>query len=193
MIRKGAEWGEPVTPTGREPVAVDDVSLARLLADDDPPPLVALVGGDLHRSLGGRAPERPMALPIDVLRVTFDDEVRHAVAHVVARGALWQGPFAVGMNATHLGGWNLGPRAHPNDGLVDVTEGRLGWRDRVAARRRAPSGTHVPHPDLRTRRVAHDVWEFDRPRSIYLDAMPSGRAHRVVIEVLADRSAVVLV
>lgn len=192
MIRKGEEWGRPYTPTGREPVAVDDVSLARLLADDAPPPVVVLLGGDLHRSLGGRASQDPVAMPIDVVRVTADGAVRHAVAHVVARRSGWRGRCWVGMNATHLGSWNLGPKAHPNDGLVDVTEGALPWRDRLAARRRAPSGTHVPHPALATRRVRRDRWEFDRPIVVRLDGVVWRRARVVEIEVLADRSSVVL-
>ncbi|MFN8051239.1 MAG: zinc-binding dehydrogenase [Acidimicrobiales bacterium] len=156
MIRKGEQWGEPVELTGDEPRAADDAALAALVSREPCPSLVVITGGDLHHSLGGRpsaAVETPMALPIDVLDVSFDGATRVAVAHVVARGDGWTGPFAVAMNATHLGDWNLGPKAHPNDGLVDITSGRLGLRDRLAARRRtARHARATPGPAHRARR-----------------------------------------
>ena len=41
------------------------------------------------------------------------------------------------MNAQWVGGLNLGPRAHPNDGLLDVYDARLGLTDVVKVRARA--------------------------------------------------------
>ena len=38
------------------------------------------------------------------------------------------------MNAQWLGDWDLGPRSHPNDGLLDVTDGTLPFGDRWKAR-----------------------------------------------------------
>lgn len=196
MIRKGEVWGHPVVLDGSEPFAADDRSLAALLAADEAPAIVVLRGGDLFHSLGGRVALEPTALPIDLLEVTVgegDDAVVHrAVAHVIARRPLWRGEFAVGMNGTHLGDWNLGPKAHPNDGLVDVTRGSLNASDRLAARRRAPLGTHVPHPALTTSRVASDEWRFDAPLPIRVDGETVGRATVVGIRVLPDRGAVVL-
>ena len=37
----------------------------------------------------------------------------------VARRRGWR-DFAVAMNAQWIGEWNLGPKAHPNDGIVDA-------------------------------------------------------------------------
>ena len=129
MIRKGEPWGATVTIRGDEPVATSDAELARLLGPD----VVVLRGGDLFASLGGRPSPEPLALPIDAIAVTLggkagddgDGSTYTAVAHVVARAGGWRGPFAVAMNGTQLGPWNLGPKAHPNDGLIDVKDSDL--------------------------------------------------------------------
>lgn len=197
MIRKGEVWGRPVDLDGTGPEAGSDAEVARLLSRPLDSPVV-LRGGDLYHSLGGRASspvdlDGPvMALPIDLVAVRVDGVDRVAAAHVVARRRWWSGEFAVAMNGTHLGEWNLGPKAHPNDGLIDVTTGRLDVRDRWEARRRAHTGTHLPHPALSTSRVTSTVWTFDRPTPVYVDGVAVGSARRVELEVQPDRGSVVV-
>ena len=197
MIRKGEVWGRPVDLDGTEPEAGTDAEVARLLGGPLDSPVV-LRGGDLYHSLGGRASSpvdldgSVMALPIDLVAVRVDGVDRVAAAHVVARRRWWSGEFAVAMNGTHLGEWNLGPKAHPNDGLIDVTTGRLDVRDRWEARRRAHTGTHLPHPALSTSRVTSTVWTFDRPTPVYVDGVAVGSARRVELEVQPDRGSVVV-
>ena len=57
------------------------------------------------------------------------------------------------MNSDHLGTWNVAPRAHPNDGKLDVISvGRgMTFRQRLQARTRLELGTHVPHPAIGSR------------------------------------------
>lgn len=197
MIRKGEVWGRPVDLDGTEPEASSDAEVARLMSRPLDSPVV-LRGGDLYHSLGGRASspvdlDGPvMALPIDLVAVRVDGVDRVAAAHVVARRRWWSGEFAVAMNGTHLGEWNLGPKAHPNDGLIDVTTGRLDVRDRWEARRRAHTGTHLPHPALSTSRVTSTVWTFDRLTPVYVDGVAVGSARRVELEVQPDRGSVVV-
>lgn len=197
MIRKGEVWGRPVDLDGTEPEASSDAEVARLLSRPLDSPVV-LRGGDLYHSLGGRASspvdlDGPvMALPIDLVAVRVDGVDRVAAAHVVARRRWWSGEFAVAMNGTHLGEWNLGPKAHPNDGLIDVTTGRLDVRDRWEARRRAHTGTHLPHPALSTSRVTSTVWTFDRLTPVYVDGVAVGSARRVELEVQPDQGSVVV-
>lgn len=52
------------------------------------------------------------------------------------------------MNAQYRGEWDVAPRGHPNDGRVEVLEvdERMSLRQRWAARRRLPTGAHLPHP-----------------------------------------------
>ncbi len=182
-VRRGVDWGQPERLGAGAPIVADDLDLAALVlpcVDWDAPdgPVVgnrvgpvAVRSGDLHRTLGG--PQRRdlrdgtlAGFSCDVLLVEGsapDGTTVRAVAvgHVLAaesarfrpRPALWSTWSAVVMNAAFVGERNLGPRAHPGDGLADVTTGRLTARDRRRADRRSRTGTHVPHPDLEERRV----------------------------------------
>jgi hypothetical protein len=126
------------------------------------PPVLGLLGGDLCRTLGGRGDEARLRggevtlATVDVGEVLLDGRVRFFVAHAVVRGrSWWRGPVVAAMNAQFLGRWDVAPRAHPGDGLLDVleVEAGLGAGERWKAWRRLPSGTHVPHPGIAVRRV----------------------------------------
>lgn len=96
------------------------------------------------------------------------------------------------MNAAWLGKWYAGPRAHPNDGLIDITVGALAWGQRLKARTRLPTGTHLPHPALDTPRVDTWVHRFDRPTEVWLDGIRAGRHDSLKIEVIPDAVSVLI-
>ena len=189
-IRPGEEWGVPCEVAPGWPRVTTDAAVA----DRAPGPLV-VAGGDLFWNLGGRGGPTAMQFPIDLLFVEIGEQTYRAAAHVVLRGVAWSGPTIIAMNASHLGPWYLGPKAHPNDGLVDVTVGQLGWAQRWQARKRAATGAHLPHPDLRYRRVeVFDVALAVR-RQLWIDGIRCGsvRAGSAIrISVQADAAEVVL-
>ncbi len=201
-IRKGGEWGSPgpLAPSGLV-VATDAEARAELeqaRGAGRQPRELGLLGGDLCHTVGGRGDAARLAgpdavrLPVDAARVVLDGgEPRWFVAHLVARRRGWRGPFAVIMNADRLGEWHLGPRAHPGDGLLDATEGELGLRQRVEARRRSRTADHLPHPRLRTRRSARHELRFTRPVGVWLDGERVGRARH--IEVTCEPDALLAV
>lgn len=201
-IRKGAPWGEPGSLPDGAPVVHDDAALGSVVSAARQaglrPPVVGLLGGDLCRTVGG--PGEPgrlvtggVVLPIDVGRVDIDGTTYWFCAHLVARRRWWWGRAAVVMNAQWLRDWDLGPRSHPNDGLLDLTDGSLPVGDRREARRRARTGTHVPHPALHTARAAHHELTFDRPVGVWLDGVRvTSAARRLVIDVEPDAAAVVV-
>jgi hypothetical protein len=157
---------------------------------------VGLAGGDLFRTVGGRSDGHApggggLRLEVDVVRATLDGTEHRFVAHLVARRRWWRGTVVVAMNAQWLGPWRAGPRAHPGDGLVDITHGALPWRQRLAARRRATTGDHLPHPALRTARVATWSTTFDRPVAVWLDGVRVARAR--TIELVVEPDALVIV
>lgn len=204
-IERGRPWGRPGALPAGSPVITHDAALRELVETaHDQGSLgsigpVGLVGGDLCRTLGGTGNENRLAseeawtFPVDLVRVRLDDApARWCVAHCVVRGPGWTGQVYVAMNAQWLGRWDLGPRSHPNDGLLDVTEGRLPIGDRWEAARRVRTGSHLPHPDLRTRRVATDEVAFPRPRPVRLDGVRVGRARRLRLEVVRDALEVVV-
>lgn len=196
-IRKGQDWGEPGALASGSPVADDDCEAAELLerlwTPDGSPPEVGILGGDLHVTLGEPHHDeldlregRGLRLPMDLGTVRIDDgDPRVFVAHLVAvehpRRGLWSSRTITALNGSFVGAWNLGPRAHPNDGRLDITDGVLPRNQRRAGRRRALTGTHVPHPDLSERRTAHYQVESEIPLHVELDGRAVGRGTRLEI------------
>ena len=200
-ISKGSDWGAPGPLPDGSPVATDNPSLRALVVAQRRGGAVVpigLSGGDLHRTVGSPDPGRLSSnaarhYPIDVVEVTLDDaEPTWFVAHLVAGASpMWLRRTLVVMNAAFIGPANLGPRAHPGDGLVDVTDGRVPLGEIGALRRRVGSGSHVPHPGLATSRVAAIDVVFDRPVPVRLDDEAVGSACRIRCRVLPDAATVI--
>lgn len=201
-IRKGESWGEPGELPPGSPVVDSDAGLRSIIEQarrgDVPLPTVGLLGGDLCRTVGGpgdagRLTQGGVVLPIDVARADIDGTTHWFCSHLVARRSWWFGRAVVVMNSQWLGAWDLGPRAHPNDGLLDLTDGTLPMGDRLEARRRARSGTHVPHPALRVARGARHELSFDPALDVWLDGQRvARRARSVVVTVEPDAASVVV-
>jgi hypothetical protein len=202
-IQRYEPWGQP----GRLPLdgvvvhsdaeAREVIVTARRSGVAVPP--IGLLGGDLCRTVGGRGDADRlhnglgMALPCDVVAVELDDgPTDWFVAHLVARRGWWRGRALVAMNAAWLGPWNLGPKAHPNDGLVDITAARVRPGQRLAVRGRFPTGAHLPHPGLTTRRTRSGEWALDRPTPVRLDGELVGVARRLRLTVEPDALTIVV-
>lgn len=214
-IEKGGDWGAPAIDLEPTATAADDAQLAALAAEalERGSKLVASVAtGDLLATLGispASSRPQPHAYPMDLAMASIGSGADWSgspmpfVAHLTAGEdrptvrilgrLLGHGPgieLAV-MNAAWLGELRLGPRAHPNDGLLDIVEGRVPFSQRREARRRARTGSHLPHPGLRTQRVAEWETRFDRPTAIRLDGVERGRAERLRVQVVPDALTVV--
>lgn len=196
-IRRADDWGREVELPAEALTITTDAQLAAALSASPAPP-VLVRGGDLHRAVGSPVGTGPVVreLPIDVLRVAADGVEGHAVAHVVARrgGALgwWRGPIVAVMNVDHVDDLDVAPRAHPNDGRLDVVEvaAAMPLRARWQARHRLRTGTHVPHPDIATRQVPAASFTFDRPLQLWADGVPIGQVRNLTVRVDPDASIV---
>jgi diacylglycerol kinase family enzyme len=201
-IRKGEPWGEPAPLPDDGVVVASDVAARRILVEarrsKRPFPTIGLLGGDLCRTLGGQGDaarlrsDEAMTFPVDLGEVLLDGRLHLFVAHLVARRRFWQGRAVVAMNAAWLGELNLGPKAHPDDGLLDISEGALSWRDRREARRRARTGAHLPHPGIEVRRTRAAQFDFDRPVPVRLDGELVGSFRSVSVRVEPDAFHVVV-
>lgn len=192
-VRRNQDWGELGTMPSDAVVAAGDREVSRLVErsweDKRPVPPVGLIGGDLRRALGGTRDADDLHRDDDVLNAALDigtlivDNMRYAfVAHVIARSRRWSGPVFAVMNSEWLGDWIVAPRAHPGDGRFDLVEARLSVGDRIKARRRLPTGTHVPHPSIRVRTITTADIAFGCVRSIYVDGDLVGRATAMQVE-----------
>lgn len=213
-IRKGEAWGELAPLPPGTLFAADDAAARRLVEAarraGRPVPPLGLAGGDLWRTMGGRpesahivpvedggfrvrrAPDgtgdRVTVAPVDLGSVLIDGRQHWFVAHLVARRSWWRGRIVAAMNAEFLGRWDVAPRGHPNDGRLDIldVDAGLPLGDRLKARRRLPSGTHVPHPGIHQERVPAVQVEFDRPTPVWLDGEQVGEGRRLSIRVEPD-------
>lgn len=209
-IRRGEPWGEGGALANGAPVARSDGELADLvaagLAEGHPIAEVGLLGGDLHVALGSPAHTETdlragagIRLPLDLGEVVVDrgDGLisRHVfAAHAVAgRGRRrWASRTVVAMNGTHLGLADLGPRAHPNDGLLDVSDGRVPASQVRAAGRRERTGSHVPHPGILERRTASYEVLDERELPIRVDGRLIGAATHFELRCLPDAVVIVV-
>lgn len=189
-IRPGEPWGVEVDRPSDLVVVDDDAALARR-----PGLATAVRGGDVFRSLGSpTVRDRMQRLEVDGITVTVDGRRYDAVAHVVMRRRWWRGRIVAVMNVDHLGPWNVAPRAHPNDGRLDVVDvaDDMSVRDRWVARGRLAGGTHVPHPCISVGRATSRSWRFEDPIDVEIDGVAVGRAGDVAVEVVPDRYIVLV-
>ena len=209
----GVDWGDVgKIPVGArtapyDAVASSIVAEARRASLAIPP--VVLTGGDLARTLGmesggssmsptgvqtgqGGDTARSAALQgtgirvcVDVGAALVDGRLHWFVAHLVARRSWWRGRLLVAANASFIGRWNAAPRSHPGDGRLDVFDADPPLSVRLAARRRLPSGTHVPHPRITQRRIVASQYDLDPDLDIYLDGVRLDRARTLSLRVEA--------
>ena len=201
-IKKGSPYGEPGSLPEDGVIAETDAAARAVLEEarhrgSSFPPL-GLVGGDLARTLGGGADggrprsERAVTFPVDLGEVLVDGRLHYFVAHLVAHTRTWSYAF-VAMNAQwYRGQWNMGPRAHPGDGLLDTYEARLGLADRLKVRSRLHHGAHLPHPGIRERRSSAVQVTLPKPLAIELDGEIIGSGRTLSVRVKPDALTVVV-
>lgn len=155
-IEKGQPWGESCRVPAQRIVVGSDRELALCTKED----LVSLTNGDLWKSLGSPpVPQTDIAatqLPIDALIITIDDDTSLLAASTIEIGSWFRrGRYICIANTSFAGQKNIAPRAHPNDGSLDYLEitASMSWRQRWLASRRALTGTHIPHPQITTKRI----------------------------------------
>ena len=190
-VERGRDWGGRGIVPADAVVAASNAELRAVITAarraDGPIPHVALVGGDLCRTLGGRGEVVPggtgSRVVVDIGSVLLDGRLHWFAAHLVARSPIGIGRWWVAANAAYHGSWNLAPRAHPGDGLLDVLDADLRPAAQIAAWRRLGRGDHVPHPDIDYRRLPAVQTTFDRPLTVRLDGEVIGRVRNLSVRI----------
>jgi YegS C-terminal NAD kinase beta sandwich-like domain len=195
-VERGGAWGR-VAPLPADGVIVrSDRDAAAVVADararGSELPTIGLLGGDLCKTLGGTGDEDRLrgsdavTLPIDVAEADVNGHAHVFLAHVVARRSWWTGRVWAAMNAEWLGDWDVAPRAHPGDGLLDTLDVSMSLRDRIKARRRLATGTHVPHSAIAQQRRGRAEVTFDSALGIWIDGLRLGDATSLVVRVTGE-------
>jgi len=194
-IEKGQAWGSPGALPAHGVIVRSDAQaravVERARRANEPIPPLGLLGGDLCRTVGGTGDEARLHsddavhLPVDIGAVLVDGRLHWFVAHLVARKGWWRGRIYTAMNAEFLGHWDVAPRSHPNDGVLDTFEVTMPFGERLKARGRLATGTHVPHEGIKERRVRAvqvDVAGLD----VWLDGERIGPARTLSLRVEPD-------
>lgn len=210
-IEKGKEWGHRARRPSTVVFAKDDVDLISQWQNNSSAPFVIL-GGDLHTSLGrplwntNSDTENASAqfLPVDILKVdvisdnassSHDVITMYALSSVQIGSWLSRERLVCVSNCGFIGDYNIAPRAHPNDGEMDVVtiNASIDWRQRLQARARARLGNHVPHPQIAMERGVEHSWTKESPRErLSVDGIEVKRWSSVHVSVIADACTVVV-
>jgi hypothetical protein len=194
-VEKGQDWGTS-GPLPDDGVVVHSDAEARHVVTEarranQPIPPLGLVGGDLCRTLGGRGALTTRAT-VDLGTALVDGRLQFFVAHLVVRKGWLRGPLFGAFNAEWLGDWDVAPRAHPGDGRLELVDVTMSPGDRWKARRRLPTGTHLPHPGIRITRADAVQRDVPKGQSVWLDGERAGPARSVSIRLEPDVLRVVV-
>ena len=198
-IRKGEEWGRRGNVPASFFIAEDDHDAA----SQAPATPFALCRGDMYTALGN--PKIPvhhhecMLVPIDALTCTITytsdtEEVVRAFSHI-AIGSWWKGRHIIVSNSGFISGLNIAPRSHPNDGECDVVSmaSSMPLRQRLIARRKAKTGTHIPHPDISVQRKTHVAISRATPQErLSIDGVAVSNWQEITIDVKPEYWEVIL-
>ena len=198
-IERGVEWGE-IIQTPRDVVSIgSDADLGSC----GQAVYVSLVGGDLFESLGSPRSVVDQAtcrlVNIDALRcvVTRNGSASEVLASSSVVVGKWTSrkQFVCVTNGGLIQGRDVAPRAHPNDGKWDVLRivESMSVRQRLIARQRSRTGTHIPHPDITVSRVTSvSVENTQQQQRLWIDGVAMGEWSAVHCTVLPDYWRVLL-
>jgi len=201
-IERGQDWGAPAPPGSVDFVASSNGELRSLVEDarlaSAVDPKIGVIGGDLWKALGSPSGglERlkgsdARQVSIDLIECELDGRRCFAAAHVFLLSNWWRGPVTAVMNSEWWGSWLVAPKAHPNDGLLDLVEGDLPIRQRVLIKRRLLTGDHLPNSALKVGRVTELKREFVRPTRVIIDGVEEDRCQHLSLQVLPDALSII--
>jgi len=154
-------------------------------------------GGDIAHSLGDPPPpvigDTCREVPIDALQVliTFKNgstQTQVAASHVMIGGWV-RGRLVCVSNGGFIGALNVSPRAHPNDGFLDVMtiDPTMGIQQRLRARKKSILGTHTPHPLVETGRARSSAFSCQsRSEPLRVDGRRISSWSTVQVEIIPD-------
>ena len=155
------------------------------------------ITGDVQRDLTSHAThldQQMTRVDLDLLQIDYRTVASGENSlQIVVAGTLslqLRTPLSTFLILTNSGYWrerDLLPRAHPNDGFVDVLEvdPNITARQRALAWRRSKTGSHLPHPHLRVSRTTDFQWS-GRPSNMIADGVAFNEVVWLQCTVLAD-------
>ena len=196
-IKKGEPWGAPfVVPVETRDVAGDHDLAAGTKSD-----IHIVQSGDIFDALG--QPNAPIVgqtrtlIHIDALQCTITTQSGHhelLAASSVTIGRWRTTPwstrrFVCVTNGGLYKNKNVAPRAHPNDGMLDIVEvsAAMPWRQRAQSYQRARTGDHLPHPLISVSRGTECEFSLEHSReNLCVDFQPIENWQSIRVKIIPD-------
>ena len=92
------------------------------------------------------------------------------------------------LNSSFVGNRDWAPKAHPNDGRLDLVEldGSMNVRQRLTALKLMKSGSHLPHPQIRYRQLSEYEYATEDSASLSIEGVRMGSIRHCLFRVLPD-------
>jgi len=196
-IKKGREWGHYSQRPSDLQVGADDFAasekITQLFDASITPINLAIVHSVMARALGIKGANLGsstlLKTQFDLIQAIFTPvENRAAKNSDIESHRYFVGNAFIGKSRLHgvrVGVMNSSfdkkrdwaPRAHPNDGRLDVIEfqERIKFRQRMVAIRRMKSGTHLPHPNIRYHQATEYSADCSEVPYLFIEGQNVGR------------------
>ena len=160
--------------------------------------LIGLQGGDLYESLGGRGVgeragnEGTVGLKLDLgqLVIGKSNYLFASYCKISKQLKPWYTIWVV--NSPIIGHRRISPKSHPSDGLLDIVEFSLSFRQSKKAYKRAKSGDHLPHPQIKTSKKRTYMIKARGKRKVVIDGKKIAYSKEISISIIPHAIAVVL-
>ena len=214
-IRKFGSYGSSVSRPPMLNVLRSDLEISQHYVSGDTAAPCTLTNGSIAQSLGissETSNDDPLHDPlhdqqmtlvnIDLLQIDYQTTASSNANSSTSSRIVIAGTLALQQrtqlstclilsNSGILHGRDVLPRAHPNDGFVDVLEvdPKITVRQRATAWRRSATGSHLPHPSIRVSRSIDFQWS-GRPAQMIADGVTYKGVVWLQCTVLADAMSI---
>ena len=182
-IRKLGPYGTPASRPFNLVTKQSDLEIAQHFSSDNRSAPCTVTDGSIAQALGinrdstvhASQLDQPMTLvDIDLMQIEYRTNTSKMTTSLIVAGSLaMQHRTALSTslilsNSGILRGRDVLPRAHPNDGFVDVLEinVEITMRQRALAWHRSKTGSHLPHPHFQVSRTNDFQWSGSPSRMI---------------------------
>jgi hypothetical protein len=181
-VTPGSPWGVSVPAPKHARVLETDRQLGIFLRDSSAQQIHAqsllMKAGDIPRALGvlnGVQRLEHVRVIVDAIAVSYTDMngITHSdvcIGSLSIANRFLRGAITVVTNSGYWRGHEVAPRAHLNDGRLDIFEvsGAMRWSQRRLMWKKTSLGTHLPHPLLSYSQGDFFDWK-GRPQRLSID------------------------
>ncbi len=201
VIKRGEDWGQRILRPDDLLVFDNDVQanvyLTKQFRYSLPVQSIAILKSNVARSLGLNGSdtngEKMLKTSFDVLEVEIcggDGKVSSEcfLGNAVIRNSWRRGTIIGVFNTAFIAGRDWAPRAHPNDGKLDVLllDEAMGLRQRLTAYRLSRSGSHLPHPHFKYLQNQSYVASDLEGAKLTVDSVEFGKVESCSFRVIPD-------